>query len=907
MQLSARVLLILLSLMVIVTGCEKRVVEEPGLVGFQLLSPVANSNVTSVDSLKMKVKYSGKASLATVYFELNGADITSEFADGNNVSDLFVADMAKLRSALVQGTNTLIASHKKMDINNQPILDGNGNAVFDASYTFTFFFDDEAPRLTIDTVVPSATNPDGTPLAGTSIDVTGKVIDASTVTSITFTYPGGNKSLLSVNSAILGNNQFNSATGQYKVTLLNYPTVASATTVAHFSYTAKDSFKHTRTEQFMASGTAINQAAALQVNATLASNIAPIANSLINNGFILAQSQNIFGLGKPLKLGTLNTSPVPGDLIESPLVNCLPSVDLPGVKECRPYGTTRIFVYPSNSTQCGSMLFNSSAGVTDCVVFIKNITFDTPSVDVKFNTQDNALLATLELWIKYASIEIEVAGIRVVGVVPFADTYYLGGLQGEAQLNKFTIDADIQLSPDSTHLINIQRVSPFRLNLPDLLQVPKLIGTCNICSPLVSPLTMIILALGTDVNGNGVIDKKEVMSKLEEAINNKASPILDSALTNLLVSNTKTKEVEDVFNVVQKQVVGKASVVNNYTVYNNNAHFVMNGVDKVDPQYYTPEYMAVNGGLGSTFATQGKYYSNLIPSVKGWPITLAGQKNLDISFAVSANSVNQWLLANHQTGMFEETTLPLKGADFVSANPLIDPLDDLSLTFKTHQAPSVLFKSIDTSSLSVCVNQSLCAINSGTSPGAITLTINDLDVKLHNDTDADTELEANINVELTVELGVIAGLPSIELKPNSVRVTVNSTVVPATGFSKPRLARNIEKGIELIMSSQTIKDKLGQKVRQVSVSSLTGSGGSGINCASASVDGEFCIQGTQVSYSSLLTGTLPIDYDVVLRWLTIEKGGSYLSVGLDVRNRPGGPPPGSAPASDAFMTWQVTN
>jgi hypothetical protein len=810
---------------------------------------------------------------------------------------------------LVQGDNTLVAGQMQLDDLGDPVLDINGRPILITSKTFHFFLDDIPPHIIVNSVVPSVANIDGSPQAGSTITVEGDIVDVSLIDSFKFTYPNGSQILTETTNDPVGINEFNNTTKTFSVNLPGYPDVTVPTSSAHFSYTIKDAFEHTTTERFMASGTAISRQKALQINDSLTWNIAPIGNALVNNALVLANGVNILGLGAPRRLGTLS-SPAPGDLMEDPLTNCTVSADFPPVIQCIPtaYGSsTRVFIYPSNSNQCSGLLFQPSAGVTHCVAFIKDVRLVSPNVDINFsdNTADQ-LLATLELWVAEAALDIEVAGIRVVG----PDTYYLGGLNGTVSLSRFTVESDIRLTPQSGSLIKATRITPFHLELTDLLKVPTVTGTCNICSPLISPFAMVALALGTDLNSNGKIDKKELITMMGEFIEDKIGAAVDATITGFLPpAVTYTEDVAGPHpNILAtKQIIKNMRASNAYKVYGNNAHFVFTGSDSVDPAFYSPTYTVKNGGLGSLFATQGAYYTNLNPTVKGWGITAKGQKIIDLSMAISANSINQWLLANHQTAFFDDFELLMTGADIATADITVDPTDQLRLTFNTNDAPFVQFTSVDTTSASFCNGATLCLNGNKASPGSIKLTVRDLDLLLENVTDTQVLVDVNMDITLAVDISLIGGLPSIKLQDDSLAVTVNSVTEPSSLLvTNATVATMVADAIESYMTSASYQALIGQRVIPLSLATLPGYGGSGVGCAGPSIDGQFCAAGTSVSYSSLLTGAIPRDFAVLFRWLTIEKGGSYLTMGLDVRNKP----PTSWTAqelSDNFITIQVTN
>ena len=96
------------------------------------------------------------------------------------------------------------------------------------------------------------------------------------------------------------------------------------------------------------------------------------------------------------------------------------------------------------------------------------------------------------------------------------------------------------------------------------------------------------------------------------------------------------------------------------------------------------------------------------------------------------------------------------------------------------------------------------------------------------------------------------------------------------------------------MTEATLTGMLGQKFSLLSLADLPGSGGSGVDCLGPSVNGQICVGGNPLSYSTLLFGLLPRDFSLLVNRLTIEPGGSYLTFTLDVRN---GPSTAEIPAS----------
>jgi hypothetical protein len=928
MLFKARLIPVFLIALFFLAGCEERAEPDSVRSAFKLITPVNGSSIYDLDERKIKLGYSINLKPTNILIELNGADITDKFTPAGSSGKVLV-DMKKVRNSLVQGDNELLAAEIELDEFGVPVLDVNGRPVVIYSKTFNFFMDTVPPRVVINSVVPNVANVDGSPVPGSTITVQGNMIDISVIDSLSFTSPGGTQVLTRTSNDPVGTNQFNVETKTFSVNLPNYPDPSVATVSPHFSYTITDRAKQTGTEQFMASGTRIDKQIGLQVNDPLGLNLTSLMNAAVIGAFRSIEAVNFFGVARPLyddPLDAFNSTdpdaaglprePVPGEQMKNPRNNCVfPSPDIDNVEECRPsaYTDARVFIFPASSAQCSGLLFKPEAGVTDCVVFIRNLEIRNPYVDFEIDEKKGDLLMNASLWFLDAIADVEIVGARNLndGFPPVTpDNYvYLGGLKGRIQFSKFTIETDFRLYPDSTHILGMERIAPFRLELTDLLKVPAVTGTCNICSNNINPFVMIALALGTDVNNNDVKDKKELIDMIGTTIENRAGPMLDDALAGQLKSATTIKQNEPVNN---KQIIRNSAVVDAYAVYNNNAHFVFNGNDRVAPAFYSPEYLPVNGGLGSTFAPQGKYYDNLSPFIKGWGITIAGVKNLlDLSFAVSANTINQWLLTNHQTAMFAEAdlfNLEFTGADIAAAD--IDGVaaaDDLRLTFNTNEAPFVEFVSANPRFSQVCVLGN-CFTQEPT-PGSVKLVVHDLDINLdRTSAPAAAIVDANIDLELQVFLSVVSGAPHFTLVEDSLNITVNSFTEPdSLLLTNAALATAMGEAIEAYLDSPAFQTLIGPRTELVSLGDLPGIGGSGPNCADpSSEEGTFCVGGNNVFYASLFTGSgaIPKDFALLFRWFTIEKDGTYLSVGLDVREKP----PSAWTAGELaenYITWQL--
>lgn len=909
MLFEKRLALVLLSfLLVFAAGCEERKVEAAKPTSYDMVRPVNGSNVTDISTERFKIRFKGAGiNISTMMIELNGVDVTGEFSM-NNVSDVAVAYMKDVSSALVQGLNTVIVGEIEMDENDLPVLDGNGRPVLVSQATFEFYLDDIPPRLTIGSVVPTAANPDGSPATGTTIAVEGGIVDVSTVQRIRFSYPGGSVNLALTTANPVGDNQFNNITKTYRAVLPNYPDIAVPVSAPHFSYFAEDKFKHARTESFMASGTRISRQQALQINDSLTANIGPLANVVVRNAFDLAKATNIFGLAAPQQPANPSL-PAPGGSMKNPMFpisSCQMVTELPITMVCKPpaYGSNvMVYVYPSvfdpaqNASVCSSVLFKASEGVTHCAAFINNVELNGVNVDLDFagSGRVNDLSAILEALVDEAKAHIEIAGITVADPnFPGANATatYKGSLKGIVSLGEFALYSELLMRPDPAYMLNVRRAGGFKLHLNDLFKVPQVHQTsCDICDPGAPPLLgagLLAVAFGVDFSGNGRADKADLIAAIEDYITEMAGPAMDAALVALLPASTRIA-TNIPFN--DKQVIQNSRVVDSHTVYGNNAHLVWEGSDVVDPLLYSPFYTATNGGLGSLFQAPGNYYSNF-PWIGGWGITSGGVKNLDLTFALSSNTVNQWLLARHQGGFLDDFELALTGADISVAGIEVEPTDQLSLTINTHEAPSVQFISEDTSGLSLCNGTALCVNPDTTRPGIVRFTARDLDLFLDDVTDVNNPValvNVNVDIEFEIALGVVSGRPDFSIRDGSLRVQVNELTEPSPAQATPAaVSYALSQAVEAYLSSAAFTSLFDAKELTVDLSTLPGIGGSGASCAGASQDGEFCVAGTQVAYSALFFPALPYDFALLLRRLTVEPTGSYLSLTLDVRNKPGG-------------------
>lgn len=866
--------LILLTLLAL-AGCEEAPDDDVDTdPKFNLLTPKDGVWVLEKDDQELKLTYSGDVNSDTISIVLNGVAINDKM-EVNDFKGRAWAPLSALSNALIQGRNILEVS---TDV---PPPAGSSEPPEHFSETFVFFVDDQPPHLEITRVTPSEVGADGRPAPGASLTVEGNIVDVADITGITFNYAGGSVRLQLSPTAALADNRYTNVIAadgyrKFRAVLPSYPDLASPSNRLHFSYAVYDVNGHSFTDSFMASGAKLSTKLAFQMNNGFLDNMNPIVNGAIERALGLASL--IPGSGGDLEgaVAQAARSSLPQTLV-NPSINSAP------------YPATRILASAQMNSPgaqwCSALLIRPATGADYCVVYLKDIVYKGLRADTLFWDNKGELNLNLSLHADEISVSVEIAAVDF----SFGQYFYQGGIHGTVGLYNFPITTNLRIYPDSQYLFRAERTSPVSINVTQMFGGPGFTGYCDpgVCTdPATLAWASFFYNIGWDVfdssgslNPDGKPDIQQIVPVIEGYINPFVLPIVDGLFDPASQDSILQPAVKTLANTTQGEIVNETFASSIKTVIFKNAMTISQGNFTADPGFYTDEYLPVGGGLGSHYQPQGCFIMPLPiigPSGCGtaFPEQINNKAPLDLVFAIPSNSINQYLLAGHQTGRFDDFSLDLPGS-FLSnvRSAQIDESDTVNLAFDFNQAPYVHFvSSSENSGATACIwilGQRVCS-NDGGAPGSIKVMANNLGISVENTNNPGVSvLDVNVDMEFEIFITHSNGSPVVSLKDDSVKVEVNR--LPADlNNSRGLVADRIARTFEAYLLGDDFQRGFRNQDMPISVDDYLGN---------VSLPG-----GIVLSYSSLLSDVLPRYYGVIVRDLSIVENGSYLYVAIDIRN-----------------------
>ncbi len=941
-----------LLLTMVLAGCEEAPDDKRNTnPKFYLLSPIVGNEVLDTDE-NLRIKYSGDVNEETISIVLNGVDVT-ELMDPSDITGTAKTSLLNVRNALVLGTNTLVIS---TDVpNSNPTKPPKH-----FSQTFTFFFDDKKPHIEItcvkvvdenfnDADIDSVACGNAQPYVGATLFVEGNIIDISDIISLQFNYIGDIAQVRETGNANPGINQYTNTINDegyrtFMAKIPNYPDVTIPTGNPHFSYSVVDVHNQLFTEQFMGTGTMLSNKMALQINEGFLNNINPLVNGMIDHALEL-----------PLLAGGLENLVVQGVRSAVPLTiseSTLNSIQSKPIGA--DYSTDRVLaVSPYGGSFCDPFLVNLDPTPNTlvgnfCAAYLREIVISGLSFDTHFSKGANGeLLLNLTLDVAELSALAELAGIERLcqvwfGSVCTSDAYvYKGGITSRIQMRNFQMKTTLRVSTSPDLRFTMSRISPISIDLGLFGQVEWVDGACvngNVCRRS-SDLAWaaVFYRLGMDVfnfqamidgnsdipNSNGTPDKKEIVPLMEDILNAYAAPLIDGLFTDD-VTPARDGDADDLYllSEVTKEMDNGAITDNTQATsmsvaISQNAMTISEGNFVADPFRYATSYEPVNGGLGSLFQSQGCYVLQLIGTACGsaFKEQVNHFNEMDMVFALPANSINQYLLSTFQTGNLDDLDFNVSGAVLMHVLPDdIAETDNMNINLSYTQPPLLKFSPDRNGGINPAftIGGQRFEIGDPGALGSVKVTATNVDVEVVNTTRPGVPLiEANVDIDFEVYVTTFntsgdpesqdqSKIPALGLKENSLIVRVNK--MQEQFEDTPGLVSDgIAAGIQAYLSDDDFQEDFSDAFTTSIMYMLGGEDFKSQKDLIIDVSDTYdpvqlpipqeildieplLASISEQGMSVLLGDSLPRSYGVIVRQFKIEQQGSYLSVGLDIRN-----------------------
>lgn len=708
-------------------GADKSSTEEKDV---RLLKPSAGL-VLSLENEELRVQYKGAATPDNVAVELNGVLCSATVGATcrmivHRQYGIVSASLASLAHIIVPGENTVVVINTDKNTRD----------------TLTFYFDDQAPKLEVMSVI-GGSGPSGEPMAGDTIDIMGRLVDPSAVRDLRITSAGTVHTLSLVPTTALAANQFtntlNSDDDKTFYAQITWPNNNVAN--AQLSYTVTDVNNQTRTEAFIVPGTQLTKSTALQVNDDFYENVKVLINPIIKNLLALLQQEDQL---VPLLANAIPQS-IAGEL-------CVALMDK-----------------PSN----------------ECFAEVEGINIVNPALHLKGSYTAGQVRAGMWLDALYVTVRIfhncdpEVADCAALNAPRFRTTVHL---------DKFRLYSEFAIQPGvSGKLFSVARIPEVKLDLEGFLNKQAVLhntscttGLCNVDPALLEfGYNLRLTAQGRELGGDllsGITDAfNTVLTTKSCAID----ALLDVADANcatapeILAKNS----VDDFISGQLQPVINMADlplmVESVHKATNNGGHNVHTSMKLDSSNLFagTLTQTVINQlGFGVPFANQNNYeavkYSTYPHKVPGY-----GGEGIDLAFAVSANTVNQYVQALHRTGALNDITFDVVGTDLLNEIGLAG-VNEVCLEVDAQVAPSpkVEFTGYHSKKTGVRFDLlGLSIINTAKEdvPGTIKLNANYLTVHIHNQacdtaTIASRVVSTVVDASIHVSLNLVSGKPVIK-------------------------------------------------------------------------------------------------------------------------------------------------
>lgn len=936
-----------LLLSIVLAGCEPASdTEKDTNPKFYLLSPIVGNDVLDNDE-NLRIKYSGDVNKETISVVLNGVEI-KHLMDISDITGRGEVNFFKIRNQLILGTNTVILSTVVPSNNpakpgkqfsktftffyddQKPHIEITCVRVDSGSCGAGGAQPSVGSTLTIEGNIIDISN-----IQSLQFNYVGGIVNVRETKNATL---GRNEYTNTRNSQ---------GYRTFIAEIPSYPDVTIPTGSPHFSYTVVDVHNQLYSEEFLASGTQLTRKLAMQVNEGFLNNINPLVDGMIGHvlelPLLVGGLENLVVKGvravAPLTISENTLSSIRSKPTSADYAN-------DRVMAVASYGSS--FCNPALiNLDAGRNTINSYANFCALYlrdIAISGLHFDTHFS--KGSNGETLLNLTLDA--NEMSAFAEVAGVEylctqwVGSTCMSAEYVYKGGITSRMALYSFQMKTTFQVFPAADMRFSMKRVAPISIDLRPFSNGPDWVdGACipndSICRRSSTlAWAAVFYALGMDVfnfqalldgnsdipNSNGVPDKKEIVPLITDMLNTYALPLIDGLLTDdftparagdaddlyLLSSATKELDGGTITDTTQATSIGVAIAQNAMTI--SQGGFV------TDPFRYSPTYAPLKGGLGSIYQSQGCFVTKLIGSAcgTGFKEQLDHYNEMDLVFSIPANSINQYLLSTFQTGNLHDLSYSTLGTALATLLPDdVAETDNLSVNISYTQTPLLHFSPNRNGGINPCFSVAgfkFCPGDPG-ALGLIKVTATNVDIDVVNSSRSGAAvISANMDVTFDVYVTSLntsgdessldkSKVPVLGYRENSLVVRINnpSQFADTVGVVSSATAAVIQAYLE----SDDFQDDFSKAFRKSIMYILGGEKFKNqdnliidvsnlydpvlLPIPQEILDIEPLLAGIAKQDMSVLLGdSLPRKYGVIVRQFKIEENGTYLSVGLDIRN-----------------------
>lgn len=901
---------------VLLSGCEGRPDELPPLEGeFKLLRPAEGGLVESLDD-QLRVGYLGAANHHdedNLRLLLNGIDLAAYPLAYSDANGLVRGGFSVLGDALLLGENTLLAI----------------NTDTGYSKTMTFYFDNQKPRAEI-TAVSGGSGANGEPQNGDLITVEGRLADPSDIAAVTFRTATETVALVEQpGPPPLSGNSFTNvpdANGDKTFRLqLTYPDISGISSGHHFQYSIRDVNDQSNSESFLASGAVLNSSLALQLNDSLTKKIKPVSDPFIKNLVDFLEFQDVL----PGLLTPAISAYAPsfcGPVVDAPF--CAGAVE--GINIVNPRITTGGYKRDGAVMKLG-------IGMQDIYVSIRIDGYDNctsyptenPAADCtgnRGNFRTTIRISDFEFY-SYFRLKPGAAGDKVIDIERTPVKLYLN--PGWHGLNKQALLANSRCSNSSICAIdpgllefgyNFRLTADGRELAGDILVAIADGVEGAVSAPLSSGKTI------DDLLAESLPTSPQVLS----IINTSTDP-LDTRINRLIESD-----------LLVSHVISQPAHPINDEPRNSFLRFM--GGFKVDAGEYDPDYQAANGGIGSLYRPQNGYqrvnegyYPSKLPGAQG--------PQIDLAFALSANTLNQYLLAEHQAGNWEEKTLELFDVDLSPLGTIDEdtlgtpPGNDVKLKLDSGAVPRVEFTGYKAAKnnfnfeiIGVPIpGQDTIGVGTDNEdvPGTMRFLLPGMTVAVLDLADDSPVMDVTADISIHISLDLVNGVPVVKPFDDFVTVYVRELAM-APAYDGDQNPATAGKALDAMLTGY-LTDKLdafnGQKGQVLSAATDLFGSFSGVELCLPDIEDTPPCSGsnTLVTADQLLADVLtddsnrpnplPLEYGLVFRSFGIEPSGAFFTFMADVQSGPAAPSGNTCPNKtvdeyvptkpDYFRAWCI--
>lgn len=848
----------LLMLCFLLTACEESSDKNTsGGSQFKLVRP-QQSVVLDLDGEELSILYHGAATPDNLSIMLNGVPCTNDVNSLCFVSFIRSHGIAKARldsltSVLIPGENTIVVSNT------------------DTGYTetLTFYFDNQAPKLEV-TDVTGGSGINGIPMPGDTIIVSGRLVDPSPIQSVRLIVSGTVVNLTAVADTVLGINQFTNTlnvdgdrTFRAEVT---WPD--NTDSAPQIIYAVTDVYEQVSEEAFIVTGTMLNKSGALQINNSMYDAITVLADPFMQNALdFLEQYDQI----DPLFADTIQ--PFVGQFCD--------------------------FLMKTNK----------------CTGEVVDVRIKKPELTIK--GLSNAKLRA-GLWFDLVDVKFRIYGYNCSGADEPGDASCptaAGYFETTMRLDDFSVFSDFTLSPAvGSQFVTVAREPQVRINLEGFLNKQAILlgSTCpgSVCS--INP-SLLEFGYNLRLTAEGREMAADVLTGITSEINNML--ISPSALVDTLIADVNAcpaalpTEPRCSFDDLVSQFapslfigdslpltlsgIGSASQNLHLNAETDTSSLLDLGTllpadaaEKINKLAFGSVYSNQNGYS----AVKNRSYPSKMPGY--------GAPRIDLAFAISANTVNQYLLDIHQSSSLSGKSMEISGTDLL-ADLGLPGADDVCLRFSTEAAPAVKFEGYKSTKAGFTFE--LVGIGEiGTirddRPGNVRLVADNLVVDIMDAGCVNSITSLPVDAEIHVSVNLVSGMPDVQPYQEFVMVrpryplqsyTVNgSAAEPSATLIASTVATLLENKLQQALTEfnspqgkyknafELFSAFQGQVVC-INTSTNAVSVPSGGSCAPGET--ALDVDELMVDFLSMPTNTLPREYGVAFSSFGIEPSGGYFT------------------------------